>query len=343
MYKNVLSYIYGVIVTRRNNNFDKNPDSLVKLNTPVICIGNLNVGGTGKTPFVQMLTWLLLSNNVKPAIIGLGYKRKSKGTVIVCDGEKILVDARTAGDEMFLLAESLGVPVVVNERKYKAAQIAEEMFKPDVIIVDDGFQHRKLYRDLDILLVDKDTILKPELLPKGRLREPLSSAGRADVICYTTDTYPSKEFSDLISKGTIEIAVDVFEGKPIDLITKRYFNPRQLGSIKKSVYAFSGIAKPKRFLSLLKRNRWDVVGSRNFGDHHTFNAKDIKEIIKSALALECKTLVTTEKDATKLAQFADIFNENKMLCVVYPIRLKITNGFPYFKSIINSVLKRDSK
>ncbi|MEI6089757.1 MAG: tetraacyldisaccharide 4'-kinase [bacterium] len=340
MYKNILSYIYSEVVKRRNKHFDKNPDKLVRLNTPVICVGNLNVGGTGKTPFVQMLTWLLLNNNVKPAIVGLGYKRKSKGTIIVCDGKKVLVDAQTAGDEMFLLAESLGVPVVVNEKKYKAAQIAEEMFKPDIIIVDDGFQHRKLYRDLDILLVDKDTILKPYLLPKGRLREPLSSVERADVISYTTDTYPSKEFSALIKHGSIEIAVDVFEGKPMDLIHKRYFNPRQLGSIKKSVFAFSGIAKPKRFLSVLKHNRWNVVGYKHFGDHHSFSAMDIKSIVKLALEADCTTLITTEKDATKLAEFTDIFNENKMLCVVYPIRLRITNGFPYFKSMINNVLNQ---
>jgi tetraacyldisaccharide 4'-kinase len=343
MYKNVLSYIFGVIVKYRNKHFDKNQDSLVRLDTPVICIGNLSVGGTGKTPFVQMLTWLLLSNNVKPAIVGLGYKRKSKGTIIVCDGKKVLVDAKTAGDEMFLLAESLGVPVVVNKKKYKAAQIAEEMFKPDVIIVDDGFQHRKLYRDIDILLVDKDTILKPELLPKGRLREPLSSVERADVISYTTETYPSKEFSALIKPGTIEIAVDIFEGKPIDLIHKRYFNPRQLGSIKKSVFAFSGIAKPKRFLSVLKHNRWNVVGSKSFADHHSFTANDIKLVIKSALEFNCRTLITTEKDATKLEEFANIFNENMMLCVVYPIRLRITNGFPYFKSMINRVLKQGTR
>jgi tetraacyldisaccharide 4'-kinase len=340
MYKNILSYIYGIVIKQRNKGFDNNPKKLVRLNTPVISIGNLNVGGTGKTPFVQMLTWLLLSNNVKPAIVGLGYKRKSKGTIIVCDGKKVLVTARTACDEMFLLAESLGVPVVVNEKKYKAAQIAEEKFKPDVIIVDDGFQHRKLYRDLDIILVDKDTILKPELLPKGRLREPLSSAERADVICYTTETYPSEEFSSYIRPNSIEIAVDVFEGKPIDLIHKRYFNPRQLGSIKKSVFAFSGIAKPKRFLSVLKHNRWNVVGSKHFGDHHSFTANDINSIIKLALEVDCRTLITTEKDATKLAEFTNIFNENKMLCVVYPIRLKITKGFPYFKSMINNVLKQ---
>lgn len=340
MLKNLLSVIYGEVVKRKNKSFDENPDKMIRLHTPVISIGNLNAGGTGKTPFVQMLTWLLLSNNVKPAIVGLGYKRKSKGTVIVCDGKTVLADANIAGDEMFLLAESLGVPIVVNEKKYKAAQIAEEMFKPDVIIVDDGFQHRRLYRDLDILLVDKDTMRTPYLLPKGRLREPLSSAERADIICYTSGAYPSKEFSAFIKPETIEIAVNATEGKPIDLINKRYLNPRQLGAVKKKVFAFSGIAKPERFLNMLKINRWNVVDSKNFGDHHTFTANDIKSVVKFALGAGCKFLVTTEKDATKLTEFVDIFNKNRILCVVYPIRLKITNGFPYFKSMINHVLKR---
>jgi tetraacyldisaccharide 4'-kinase len=340
MYKNVLSYIYGEVIKRRNKSFDKNPDKLVRLHTPVICIGNLIVGGTGKTPFVQMLTWLLLSNNVKPAIVGLGYKRQSKGTVIVCDGKKVLTDAKTAGDEMYLLAESLGVPVVVNEKKHKAAQIVEEMFKPDVIIVDDGFQHRKLFRDLDILLIDKDTLSNPYLLPKGRLREPLSSAERADIICYTSGAVPTKEFVNYLKPSTLEIAVNTTEGKPIDLINKRYLNPRQIGTIKKSVFALSGIANPDRFLNLLKIQRWNVVGSKMFGDHHKFTSNDIKSIIKSALEIECKTLITTEKDATKLEEFADIFNENNILCVVYPIRLKITNGFSNFKSMLNNILKR---
>lgn len=341
MYKKVLASIYKIIINKRNKKYDSNPDKLVRLKTPIISIGNLNVGGTGKTPFVQMLTWLLQSNGIKPAIIGLGYKRKSKGIVVACDGESILADAKTAGDEMYLLADSLNVPVVVSEKKYKAAQYAENKFRPDVIIIDDGYQHRHLHRDIDILLVDKDTMRNPELLPLGRLREPLNSVNRADVVCYTNGAYPSKEFAEHLNAGTISISTEVSSGKPLDLVSKRYLSQKQVDFYKRRVFIISGIAKPERFYHLLKSNRWFIANYKYFPDHHNYSKKDIENVIKLAKASNCKAIITTEKDAVKLKEFSKIFAENNVICIVYPIRLKIIKGFPYFKTLINKVLKKD--
>lgn len=326
-------------VNNRNTKYDKKTD-IVKLHTPVISIGNLNVGGTGKTPFVQMLTWLLLKNNVKPAIVGLGYKRKSSGSVVISDGKEIFVDAETGGDEMLLLAESLSVPVIAHDNKAEGARLAENKFNPDVIIIDDGYQHRNLYRDLDILMIDNDTLNEPHLLPKGRLREPLQSAERADIVCYVGNVNITPEFTAILKPGTIQIKVQRIAGKVFALTSGKYLNGFQFNGIRSKTIAFCGIAKPDRFDSMLKQDRINVVDSIHFDDHHRYTEKDIKNIIQVAKAAESKYIATTEKDAAKLKKFCNLFDEAGLICCVFPIRLKVTDGYRDFKRVLDNLLKK---
>ncbi|MDQ1266970.1 MAG: tetraacyldisaccharide 4-kinase, partial [Bacteroidota bacterium] len=182
-----LSKIYGAAVVWNNKRFDSGSIIPVKCKAPVISIGNISAGGSGKTPFTIMLTKEIIRMGYRPAIVGKGYKRKSRGLKIVSDGIEIFTNPVEAGDEMFMLAERLRVPVIVHDTKAEAALVADNRFKPDVIIIDDGFQHRGLYRDLDIVLLDAASLERPYLLPKGRLREPLSSLNRADIISIPED------------------------------------------------------------------------------------------------------------------------------------------------------------
>jgi len=338
MFKNILAKIYELGVNNRNTKYDKKTD-IVKLHTPVISIGNLNVGGTSKTPFVQMLTWLLLKNNLKPAIVGLGYKRKSSGSVVISDGKEIFVDVETGGDEMLLLAESLSVPVIAHDNKAEGARLAENKFNPDVIIIDDGFQHRNLYRDLDILMIDNDTLNEPFLMPKGRLREPLQSAERADIVCYVGNVNITPEFSAILKPGTIQIIVNRIAGKVFDLNSGKYLRGVQFNSMRSKTVAFCGIAKPERFDSMLKQDKIYVADSIHFPDHHNYTEKDIRNIIQAAKAAESNYLSTTEKDASKLKKFSHLFDEAGLICCIFPIRLKVTDGYRDFKRILDNTLK----
>ena len=182
MFLQLISNIYSAAVSVNHRRFDRNPEMQYQCSIPVISIGNLSVGGTGKTPFTAMLTEMLIENSIEPAIIGKGYKRRSQGEFVVRNKHNILGNAIDSGDEMALLAEKLDVPIVINSTKTAAAQSVERLFNVDVIIVDDGFQHRRLHRDLDIVLLDRRTIEEHYVIPHGRLREPAKGLLRADII-----------------------------------------------------------------------------------------------------------------------------------------------------------------
>ena len=304
MIKSLLSKIFGSVVKKSNEKYDSDKGEIVRLHTPVICIGNLSVGGSGKTPFVQMLTWLLLKNNIRPAIVGKGYKRKSKGSVVVSDGKEIFVDATIGGDEMYLLADSLKVPVIAHDIKAEGARLAENKFAPSVIIVDDGYQHRRLYRDLDILLVGQSDFDEPYLMPKGRLREPLEAAERADIIVYTGSTQPTAEFKKYLRPEAIEIRIKRIEGRPFNMTENRYFDKRQLGILNKGVFAVSGIAKPENFDASIHAMRYPLKGSKHYDDHHHYTAADVQDMIKLAQNANAGVIATTEKDGAKLHVFA---------------------------------------
>jgi len=181
------SLLFRLAVYLRNLLYDFNLLPIVKLNVPVISVGNLTVGGTGKTPAVEYIARLLLSNHLRPAIVTRGYGRKQLGTVVVSDGEKICSAIEAGGDEALQLAKRLQHAVVIaDEKKFRGAQYAWENFKIDAVIVDDGFQHRKLHRDLNIVLIDVPSFFENRwMLPAGPFREPFGSVSRADVVIFS--------------------------------------------------------------------------------------------------------------------------------------------------------------
>ncbi len=182
-----LTGLYGLAIEIRNLLYDKRCIKTSKFDIPVISVGNLTVGGTGKTPFVIYLAQYLKESSLSVGIVSRGYGRKTKGTVIVHDGKSILSSHDESGDEPWLIASALkSVPVIVDEDRTQGIQTLIDKFPVDVVLLDDAFQHRRAGRDLDILLINsRESSGNYHLLPGGKLREPLRQSRRASLIVHT--------------------------------------------------------------------------------------------------------------------------------------------------------------
>ena len=276
---------------------------------PVISVGNISVGGTGKTPFVLTLLELLHHLNLPPkgktAVIRRGYGGSAKTTTVVSDGKRILENAETAGDEPVMIAESAsGAMVVVDRNKVRGASYAVQELKASVIILDDGFQHRRLQRDLDIVWLDgKNPLGSRRLLPAGFLREPASALSRADIVVLSNPDGTDEELSMRAEK------LEALLGKPI-IVTrheaqywKRAGRNELMGldeSVGRKVLAFSGIANPASFFDSVSALGSEISGEIALPDHCRYTKKQIDRISRLFSSLEAEWLVTTAKDGVKL-------------------------------------------
>lgn len=338
---NILSNTFGYFVNRRNRKFDdKGP--LYKAPVPVISIGNLSAGGSGKTPFAIMLSRELFNMSLKAAVIGGGYKRKSKGAAIAGNIGKTSGDV---GDELQSLYDilnvrnSFGFPALTHDRKYLAAKTATEKFDIDCIVLDDGFQHRQLHRDLDIVLIDDRTMEEPYLLPKGRLRETFAALKRADIICLTGDF----DFNDIIEEHGLQdkliIRTEVINETPYNLMNSNDLVDHKKEKFKDGVIAMSGLARPGKFEKSLANFGVEVKYHFAFDDHHEYKISDLKESKKKCVYYKTGCIATTEKDAVKLRKFGSFFDNNNIECRVFPIEMRISEGNDSFMKMLEEILK----
>lgn len=274
-----------------------------KLDCKVISVGNLTLGGTGKTPFVIMIAETLRGNGHKPGILSRGYGGNLKNEVnIVCDGKNILLSPEVAGDEAVMMAERLkNVPVLVGSDRYQTGRYAIEHFGVNTLILDDGFQHLALKRDMNILLFDHQRPFgNGQLFPAGELREPKKEARRADFICITR--YSGASYPPGISEHLIKDLPVVKSTLRLDSILK--FGDGEVLDIKEiynqPVAAFSGIANPDDFRKILEQTGTRLVYYHPFPDHHEYTLSDLKLIESSARESGAKLILTTEKDGVKL-------------------------------------------
>jgi tetraacyldisaccharide 4'-kinase len=272
---NPLAAIYGAGVILRNRLYDRGTLKAKKLAGPVVSIGNLSVGGAGKTPFVLLLGELLKGRGVKFDVLSRGYGRESRGVAWVDPGGS----ARDFGDEPLLIARRLGVPVVVGEDRHQAGVAAEEKFGAQLHLLDDGFQHRALARDFDIVLVTPEDA-RDQLLPAGRLREPLASLGRADAVVLTIGASPASFPGEgkfwRVRRG---IVAKHLPGRPV---------------------VFCGIARPKNFVLQLRTAGIEAAAEAFYADHHAYGEQDIRDLLTLREKSEADGFVTTEKDAINL-------------------------------------------
>jgi tetraacyldisaccharide 4'-kinase len=305
-----LGWVYGACADLRNAAFDRGILRTENAGVPVISVGNLTAGGSGKTPLVEHIVRLLLSRGASPGVISRGYGRQSSGVVVVSDGRAVLADAREGGDEPVQIAHTCrGVRVVVGERRVEAARTAVAELGSDVLVMDDGFQHRHLRRAMDIVVIDsRNDPFEDRLLPAGMLRERPAGLRRATMVALSR--------SDSGDVPWREKLVRVFQGPVIAFIIRgerldRFSigpgagagagePPGILPEGAGPLVAFSGIGDHTVFVDELRRLGFEVAADRRFADHHWYSAADASVLAGLHRASGAAGFVTTQKDAVRL-------------------------------------------
>jgi tetraacyldisaccharide 4'-kinase len=269
-----------------------------RLDRPVISVGNLVVGGSGKTPVVATLAKLLSDAGERPSILSRGYGRRQSadGVVVVSDGERVCAKATQSGDEPYMLAQRLPrVPVFVSPDRYLSGRLAERRFGCTVHLLDDGFQHVQLGRDVELVVIARSH-LDERLLPFGSLREPISAARAADALLVSgSDTDVEAVTGHLGVEHGFVLAPKYDALRAIGAGCGEAFEARD-----RRVVAVAGIARPDRFFAALRALGWDVVRELVFRDHHWFTSRDVDAIRRVAADTGVDLVITTEKDAVRL-------------------------------------------
>jgi tetraacyldisaccharide 4'-kinase len=302
--------VYQTAASLRNRAYSMGYYKQYHAAAPVISVGNLNCGGTGKTPITIDLARRVIQSGKKVAILSRGYKRKSsEPVVIVSDGNGQLATAYDAGDEPYMMARAVpGAVVLVGKDRRATAELAVTHYQCEVIILDDGFQHLKVARNEDVVLLDYyDDPFIDYMLPQGRLREPVSSLSRATWVVLTKvpaepDPAVIGRFKTLVRKHAPGAKLTSCMFVPTALSDPGNPNePGDLGSLSGAkVAAFCGIAKPASVFNLLQSLGANIVSKRSFPDHHWYNPADLKALRTDATTSGAEIIVTTEKDACRI-------------------------------------------
>jgi tetraacyldisaccharide 4'-kinase len=315
MNRNPLSVIYGGVVAARNVFYERRWLRVHALQGPVISVGNVSAGGSGKTPFVILLGELLNAHGIRFDVLSRGYGRKSRGVLLVDPGGL----PRDFGDEPLLIARRLQAPVVVGEDRYEAGRFAETRFGPQIHLLDDGFQHRGLARDFDIVLVTPEDS-RDHLLPAGRLREPLRALGRADAVA--------------LASGAAAESFPL-EGKIVWRVRR--------GIVAQNIPArpvvFCGIARPQNFLLQLRAANVDPAAEAFFRDHHAYTEKDVRDLLELAKRSDAGGFVTTEKDAVNLGGYLGALSP----LAIVPVKMELANAANAVDTMLRVIEERRSR
>jgi len=320
-----------------------------RLDSLVIVVGNLTMGGTGKTPVVERIAKELQSKGKKVAVLSRGYKSKDEdssnqdtNTKVVSDGSQVLLDSDEAGDEPFMLANNLpGVVVLTDKDRVRAGRFALKEFSVDVLILDDGFQYLPLKADMNLLLVDQ---LNPfgnrRLLPRGILREPVKNLSRASYIMVTkSEVEPRLELLETIRKYNERAEIIRCSHKPKVFRGVNSERQEKLNFLfEKRTGVFSGIASPKGFEQLILRMSAELRYKKRFLDHHRYEVDELDRLFQQAKNSGVEVMITTEKDAVRIPK------EFKPMIPLYYLRMEIEiiEGVDDFEEAINSICELKS-
>ncbi|HZR30858.1 MAG TPA: tetraacyldisaccharide 4'-kinase [Terriglobales bacterium] len=309
----LLSSVFAAGVRARNVLYDRGSLRARHLEGPTISVGNLSVGGSGKTPFVILLGQLLKARGIPFDVLSRGYGRKSRGVALVGPVGSPL----DFGDEPLLIARRLGVPVVVGEDRYEAGRFAERKFGPQFHLLDDGFQHRSLAREFEIVMVTAADA-RDRLLPAGRLREPLTSLQRADAVVLTA----AAQASDF-----------PVEGKMVWRAPRGILPPKD---VPHNPVAFCGIARPESFFVQLRMAGIGPAAEASYGDHHHYSEADVRELLRLREQSEAGGFVTTEKDEINLGTLR---SQLEPLAVV-SVKMELVNSAAAIDSMLAKIEER---
>lgn len=292
---------YGALLSSRARRLRSRAE---RLPIPVVSIGNLHWGGAGKTPFTLALAERLADSGRRVAILSRGYGRTSRGPLVVCRGAGPTVDMAAAGDEPFLLARALpDVPLVVGERRIEAGRLAlaELSPSPELFLLDDGFSHAALARDLDLLLFPAaDPWAGGRLLPAGRLREPLAAASRAAAVVLTGAPADEPDSGAALAGALAPFGFGGVGFASATVAAEPHYVSGEALPRETPVYAVAAIARPDSFFATARSTGLALVGSRAFADHHVYSERDLLAIAAAAHAAGAKALLATAKDRAKL-------------------------------------------
>jgi tetraacyldisaccharide 4'-kinase len=305
----LLDLLYGEVARWRRRSFERHPGRRRHLARPVISVGNLSVGGTGKSPVVAAIARWLVQQGERPAILSRGYRRRDDvpGVVVVSDGRSILAGLGRSGDEPLMLARAVpGAIVCVCPDRHLAGALAERALGATVHLLDDGFQHLTLARDLDVLVTSPGEIPGGRLLPRGRLREPLEAAARAHVVVVMGATAGAAITEGWTLGVGLACGAEKVLGTPCLVDSgpqapspEPQDPPLSPGSL---VVVACGIANPRRFVDDVKGAGYAVAREVLFGDHHAFAARDIARIGAAVAATGAVAVLTTDKDAVRFEE-----------------------------------------
>ena len=336
-----LAVVFSYVIMTRNWLFDKNIFKVSKVDAKIISVGNLTVGGSGKTPTVMMVANILKSRNKKIGLLSRGYGRKSYGYVYVSNGKKILCSVDECGDEMFFMSDELKVPTAVAERRVDGAKRFIKDSNADVVILDDAFQHRWIHRNVDIVVIDQRFLLnagqiEQKMLPLGLMREPFNSLEGADVIIINRKFSKKEDIPEKLKKYFMN--KQVFTGYYIeegiyDVKTHHFFDINEFQGQKSLVVC--GIANPESVLKVFGKNHIDVANKMIFTDHKNYTMKEVQNIRKKFYDTNSYSVLTTQKDAVKFIKYSKELDDIDIYYL--KIELKVDEHEKFDQVILNSI------
>jgi len=296
-----LSGLYARATQLRRHWYQNHRQRQRHLRAPVISVGNLTVGGSGKTPVVAALARMLQADGFRPAVLSRGYGRLGRADlVVVSDGSHVAVTTEESGDEPQMLARGVpGVPVLVCADRHRAGVLAEERFGATVHLLDDGFQHVRLARTVDLLLMSPSD-LDAAVLPSGRLREPLAAAAAADAVLVPGSAADAARVASSVGVRTA-FHLTIHYLPPV--LVKPFASPVAVAdktSCPRCALAVAAIAQPSRFFEALVAQGWNVRREIAFRDHHWFSPAEVDRVATLAREVGAELILTTEKDAVRL-------------------------------------------
>jgi len=334
-----LSAIYGAITRARLSMYRRGTFRSTKLDRPVVSVGNITTGGTGKTPLVEWVARLLAESGKNVCVLTRGYGRaQANDRVLVSDGKAVFSTPELAGDEAFLLAMNLqGLAAVISDANRIAAGLdAIKHLHTDCFVLDDGFQHLRIVRDLDVVTIDATNPFGGgRLLPEGRLREPLDGLRRAGCIVITR--------VDQVSE-TESLIGDIKRYASCPIVTSKMTTRRLVplnespGDFEPPIGAFCGVGNPPSFFRHLERSGYEIVFRKALRDHHHYTQDDIDTISQNARDAGAKSLITTAKDAVKLKSLS-----LPLPCYSLEIEISIDNEQALRSLILNAIDRTNSQ
>jgi tetraacyldisaccharide 4'-kinase len=328
--------LFAFIVKLRNLLFDKNVLKSDSVNAKIISVGNINIGGSGKTPLVIFLTNLLKNEGKKIGVLSRGYRRQSKGYLLVSDGKNILTDAPACGDEIILTANECEVPCAVSEKRIDGAKklISDQLV--DTIVLDDAFQHRWLKRDVDLLICEQRFLISPDffdhyLLPAGSMREPFSAIERADAVIINRKFSQPRGIPGEVDRyfANKKIFNSFYTaGGFVDIKRKTEYKLSEFEGQKSLVVC--GIANPYSFFTALKQTNVDTENYLVFRDHKFYTNKEIQKIRKMFYASNSHSVVTTQKDAVKLSAYHEELDDIDIFYLKIDLKMDDVASFKEF-------------